>query len=176
MVLCRSEMFIILFACVGKCFLRPITGHQRILCTVEILTYIYLLVWPTFPSTNKNTTNAKTIIVVFSNEKSTWRQNAKRKDDILLGCIGVLSYCRLFVLSSIRGEKTTIFVLSSCRSVVFSKRKYDKTTKRQAKRRQIRSIISGLCLSSFCLYFVVLSTFCFVVLSFFRLFGAKRRS
>ena len=108
------------------------------------------------------------IIVVFSprkddktkrrqNDKTPKRQNATRKDD---------KYNPLIcVLSSFRGEKTTFIVLSSCRSVVFSRRKDDNTTKRRAKRRQIRSLISGLCLSSFRLYFVVLSTFRFVVFS-----------
>jgi hypothetical protein len=74
-----------------------------------------------------------------------------------------LAFCRLFVLSSFRGEKTTIIVLAFCRSVIFSRRKDDKMTKRQSKRRQIRSLISGLCLSSFRPNFVVLSTLRFVV-------------
>jgi hypothetical protein len=109
---------------------------------------------------------------------------SRRKDD-KLGC---LAFCRLFALLFFRGEKTTIIVLSSCRYVVFSRRKDDKTTKRRAKRRQIRSLISGLCLSSFRSKFVILSTFRFVVflgrkddnyrlvvLSFCRLFASTKR-
>jgi hypothetical protein len=64
--------------------------------------------------------------------------------------------------------------LSSFRSVVFLRQKGDKMTK-SSKRWQIRSLIRGLCLSSFRPNFVVLSTFQFVVLSFCRLFRAKRR-
>lgn len=52
-------------------------------------------------------------------------------------------------------------------SVIFSRRKDDET-KRQVKRRQIRSLISKLCLSSLRPNFVVLSTICFVILLFFR--------
>jgi hypothetical protein len=65
------------------------------------------------------------------------------------------SFCRLF------GEKRR--QLSFCRSVVFSKRQSN-----------YRSLISWLCLSSFRLYFVVLLTFRFLVLSICRLFAHYR--
>jgi hypothetical protein len=109
----------------------------------------------------------KTINVVFShrkddktkrqqNEKSTRRQNAKRKVDKYIIQPANLSsfrsaFCRLVVFSGRKDDNYRFVILCS---VVFS-------------RRQIRSLISGLCLSSFRLNFVVLSI-C-------RLFGAKRR-
>jgi hypothetical protein len=78
------------------------------------------------------------------------------------------SFCCLFVLWSFRGIKTTFIVLTSCLFEAKRRRKDNKTTKRQPKRRQIRSLISGLCLSSFRPHFVDFSFCCHIALSSFR--------